>query len=137
MPEPTPSLGRTLEGRSILRDPQGGYETEKSATVGLDGRYYNVPTIFGGQHVPVPAAIARIRAAGMRDPDTGRELTGYLDEASAVAAARARSRSLEEDLRRAGLLSQQPGVDLWPRPPGLGGPPPTRQMLSDLLFPGR
>jgi hypothetical protein len=134
---PTPSLGQTREGRPILRDPQGGYETEKSATVELGGRFFNIPTIYGGQRVPVPEALARLRAANWRDPDTGRPLEPYPDQQTAVAAARARSGTLNEDLRRAGLLTQEPGVDLWSRPPGLGAPPGTRPTLSDLLFAGR
>jgi hypothetical protein len=134
---PTPSLGQTREGRPILRDPRGGYETEKSSTVELGGQFFNIPTIYGGQRVSVPEALARLRAAGWRDPDTGRPLTPYADQLTALAAARARSGALNEDLRRAGLLTQTPGVDLWARPPGLGAPPETRPTLSDLLFSDR
>ena len=88
------TVQRELGGRQIVQNPDGSVSTERTATVGLDGKYYNVPTLFDGKQVSPDEAAARISAAGMKDPETGRDLIGYDTVDAAVEAAKARSADL-------------------------------------------
>jgi hypothetical protein len=47
--------------RPKLSNPDGSFSTESTITVGIDGRYYNIPTIVNGQRVGQEAAIQAAR----------------------------------------------------------------------------
>ena len=59
---------------------------EESITVGIDGQFWNIPTVIDGRKVPDEEAIRRA-------VQSGRNLGVYKTLDEAVAAARARSHS--------------------------------------------
>jgi hypothetical protein len=89
-------VGRTPEGRIIYRNEDGSVSSERSVGIEMDGVFYNVPTIFGGQEVSVDEAVRMVRDAGMKDPETGLELKKYKTQKSADKAAIAKSNKLGE-----------------------------------------
>jgi hypothetical protein len=103
----TEVTGKTQEGRAIVKNPDGSVSTERSITVTdpriNNGQPTNIPSMFGGKEVSEEEAIARIAAAGGKDPETGRALPGFNSIEEAVAAAKARSHEL-------GGQTQQPTV---------------------------
>jgi hypothetical protein len=94
---------RTKEGRPIFRNKDGSFSTERTVTVEINGRWINVPTIFGGRELPAEQAIERLRQLGFVDPETGNALPTFSSKSEAIEAAKARSKSLGEELRRLGL----------------------------------
>ena len=84
-------------GRPLRENADGSVSSELSITVPdprSPGAWINIPSIYGGQEVPEEDAVARIGAAGYRDPETGREIQSYGTLTDAVSAAQARSDSL-------------------------------------------
>lgn len=70
-----------------IQNPDGSFSTERTITVGLDGKYYNVPTIVEGKQVSRDKAIKAYNPEGKPSYDT-------VDEA--VAAAKKRSEKIGE-----------------------------------------
>lgn len=81
--------------RQVLKNPDGSISTEETMTERVDGRFMNIPTIFGGQRM------APGQAMGMALQQMGQGAVfpnfGTLDEA--LDAARRRSEFLGQ-LRR-------------------------------------
>lgn len=72
-------------GRPEIQNPDGSVSTERTITVGSDGRQLNIPTIVGGKQLTPDAAIAATRAG--TNPIVG----DYGSPAEAVDAAVKRS----------------------------------------------
>lgn len=93
-----PTGEATEEGRLIYHNSEGGISSELSITIQdaeiNDGRWSNIPSIFGGQIVSDGEAIEQIRAAGGVDPETGQPVPGFDSRPAAEAAAGARSQEL-------------------------------------------
>ena len=84
-------------GRPRIENPDGTVSSELSITVPdprSPGHWINIPSMYEGREVPQADALARIGAAGYRDPETGREIQSYASMEEAEAAARARSAGL-------------------------------------------
>lgn len=89
-----PEAGATRPRR---QNPDGSVSSELSITVPdprTPGSWINIPSMYGGQEVPEEDAVARITAAGYRDPETGRDIQSYGSVDEAVSAAQARSNAL-------------------------------------------
>lgn len=99
-------LGRTQEGRLIKVNPEGGMSTEVTETIEVDGKFYNVPTLYEDGEVSAEESFNRIVEAGMTDPETGREIVGFDSEEAAIAAAEERTAALDADpnVERAGRI---------------------------------
>jgi len=110
------SLGKTKEGRPYIANPDGTYSTERTITIEdtriNNGKPTNIPTIYGGKSVSADEAIKIISDSKGIDPDTGRTLQGYDTIDEAVAAAKARSASIETP----GKADQTPATSLKPLP---------------------
>lgn len=103
LPPPSPDrpIGRTSEGRVIIRNRDGSVSTERTVTFGDDEQgYINVPTMFGGQQYDPREALGIILRNLNFDPDTGRYIKTHKTLKDAEDEARARTRSLGEELRR-------------------------------------
>ena len=101
----TEAVGRTPEGRLIIKNPDGSFSTERTATAKLpNGNWINVPTIFGGKAVSEDEAVEIIMMNGMKDPETGRKLPTYESMEEAVRDAQERSKSLDPTMRKLGLM---------------------------------
>lgn len=70
--------------RPILNNPDGSFSTERTITVEMDGRHYNIPTIVNGQQVTPDQAVQLFRAG--KNPAVG--VFGSAQEANAAAQAR-------------------------------------------------
>lgn len=85
-------------GRQVYTTPGGQNYSEKSITVTHPsingGQPTNIPSVYGGQVLSEPEAIARIAQAGGKDPETGRALPAFSTIPEAVNAAKARSAGL-------------------------------------------
>jgi hypothetical protein len=92
--------GRTPEGRTIVKNPDGTVSTEQTITVEMDGGFVNIPTMFRGKKFPDNEAIEIMRKNKMVDPDTGRKLSFYSKESDAIEAAKARSKGIYTGGRR-------------------------------------
>jgi len=81
-------IGKTKQGRPIIRNRDGGSSTELRVIVEVDGKQIVIPTIFDGKQVPINEAISRVVKAGMIDPETGRKINSFdtVDEARAEEA---------------------------------------------------
>ena len=90
-------IGRTSEGRRVVVNPNGGLSTEITETVGVDGGFVNIPTLYQGRPITHDEMLERIVEAGWTDPETGREVKVYATESEAVAAAQARTSALAND----------------------------------------
>jgi len=62
---------------------------EKSITVGVDGKFYNVPSIVNGKKVSTKAAVD----SAFKSKKMGR---GYATKDTAIAAAKKRSASFDK-----------------------------------------
>jgi hypothetical protein len=91
----TEIIGKTDEGRPIVKNPDGSVSTERTTTLQIDGKWTNIPTMYGGKEVSDEEAVAIIKKNGMVDPETGRKMPTFDSMQEAEAAARKRS---EEDL---------------------------------------
>lgn len=97
----------TKEGRPVIDNGDGSFSTEKTQTFQFDGKYYNVPTIYGGKQVSSDEAANIISANGFIDPDTGRKLTPYSSLDEAKKAAEERSKALDSEI----TAGSTPGFD--------------------------
>ena len=70
-------IGKTKQGRPIVKNIDGTSSTELRVIVEIDGEHMVIPTMFGGKQVSIDEAIDRIVEAGMKDPETGREIRGF------------------------------------------------------------
>jgi len=98
-------VGRLKNGRPIIRTADGGVSTHRTITEVIDGKWYNIPTMFGGKEVPPDQAIALVRQAGWKDPDTGETLTPYATQQEAEAADRVMHAGLNRELQQMGVTS--------------------------------
>ena len=80
--------GHPTTGRPMLPNADGSVSTEKTITVEMDGKHYNIPTIVNGQRLSNEEAVSAMRAG--RNQPVG--VFGSAEEAE--AAARQRSNSL-------------------------------------------
>lgn len=91
-------VGKTEEGKPVIRDVEGGVSSERTITVRHKdlhgGRWTNVPTIIGGKEVSEDEAVRRVIETGGTDPDTGKRLPSFQTREEAETAARARSRTI-------------------------------------------
>ena len=87
-------IGKTDEGRPIIQNPDGTISTERTMTEKINGKWMNIPSMFGGKEVSVDKAIEIIEKNNGRDPETGRKLPTYESLEEAEAAAKARSKEL-------------------------------------------
>ena len=90
----TETIGQTDEGRPMIANPDGTFSTERSITVEVDGKWYNIPSMYGGKEVSHDEAKRIAIENGMTDPETGRAFDPYASVDEAVAAAEARSSSI-------------------------------------------
>ena len=84
--------------RPRVQNDDGSQSSELSITVPdprAPGMWINIPSMFGGQQVSEDAALDVISRAGFADPETGREIQSFSSVEEAVAAAQARSDSLQ------------------------------------------
>ena len=100
----TDQVGVTPEGRPMMGNPDGSYSTERSITVDIDGQFYNIPSMYGGKEVSPEEAKRMAIENGLSDVETGREFTPYGTVDEAVAAAQARSDSIERPTSLAGYI---------------------------------
>lgn len=92
--EPTaPSLGggprpSDAQPNTVVRNPDGSFSREKTITVGIDNRFFNIPTLVNGRQLTGEQAIAEAEKVGVsRFPSFG-------TMAEAVAAASNRRRAI-------------------------------------------
>lgn len=91
----TEVVGRTPEGRPMIANSDGSYSTERSITVQTpDGRWVNIPSMFGGKQVSEDEAVSIMQRNGWKDPETGRPAQFFGSVREAEAAAQARSNSI-------------------------------------------
>lgn len=90
-------VGVTSEGRKVFKNADGSESSERSATMEVDGRFVNFPTIFGGKELKPEDAFKIVSDNGFRDPETGRRLEFFKTEEEAVRAAQIRSRGLKNE----------------------------------------
>ncbi len=74
--------------RPIINNKDGSYSTERSITVGMDGKFINIPTIIDGKEVTPDEAIEYARK-------TGKNLGVFDTEAAALKAAEARTKEID------------------------------------------
>lgn len=89
--------GRTTDGRPIVKNPDGSVSTERTMTVEVDGKHYNIPTMYGGKEVSPDEAFQIARQNNFTDKETGKAFTAYTSQQEAEAAAQARSAALASD----------------------------------------
>lgn len=87
-------IGTTDEGRPIVKNPDGSVSTERTTTVEIDGKWVNIPTMFGGKQVSDEEAVDIMTRNGMVDPETGRTMPTFDSREEAETAAKARSKEL-------------------------------------------
>jgi len=93
-------VGRTKEGRPLIRNNQGSVSSELSITVRDPRdpkRFINIPSIFEGRIVSELEALDIISNNGFKDPETGRGIESFSNLSKAVNSAKARSSSIETD----------------------------------------
>jgi len=98
----TEIIGKTDEGRLIVKNPDGSVSTERSITEQIDGKWMNIPSMYGGKEVSPDEAVDIIRKNKGVDPETGRVLPKFNSMQEALKEAERRSR---EDLGKYGDLS--------------------------------
>lgn len=96
-------VGKTKEGRPIVDNGDGTYSTEKTITVTIGGRHFNIPTMYGGREVNGDEAIEILRQNNWIDPDTGKRIESFDTAEQAERAARKRTEQLGDELRKLGL----------------------------------
>ncbi len=60
-----PEAART---KPRILNPDGTYSSERSITIGVDGRYINIPTIWNGKQLSQSEAIKRAMQSRIRYP---------------------------------------------------------------------
>lgn len=100
-------------GRPALQNPDGSYSTERTITVGADGKYYNIPSIVSGRQRTPDEAIALWRSGQNAAVDSA------ATEQEALARAQARSNQIG--------MARGPSANSW-----LNGynPGPTQEQES-------
>ena len=91
------------KSRPMIGNADGSFSTEKTITVEIDGKFFNIPTIVNGKEVSEDEAVSLFR-------DGKNQAVGsYNSIAEAEAAAEARSKKIgrerESEARRKGLIS--------------------------------
>ena len=98
-PLTTERVGTTDEGRIVYRNQDGSFSSERSVTVGADGKFYNIPTIFGGKEFLGDDAFRIIfHDNGGIDPETGKKIKAFNSEPEALKAAEERSKKMKINL---------------------------------------
>ena len=95
------TVGRTSEGRPLIRNTQGGVSSEYSITEQDPrdrSRFMNLPSIYGGEALSADEAVRRVVEAGYTDPETGRAIKSFASQEEAVAAAKQRSSAITQRL---------------------------------------
>lgn len=89
----TKRVGTTAEGRPIIENPDGSHSSERTVTIEVDGKYVNIPTMFGGKQVSEDEATRIMSRNKWADPETGRGMRFFdsLDEALDAAGERSQS----------------------------------------------
>jgi len=100
-------------GRPAIQNPDGSFSTERTITVGVDGRFLNIPTIVDGRQRTPSEAISLYRAG--QNPAVDSAFT----EADALTLATARSAQIgasrSQDARTA--IASPSGATTPPQPP--------------------
>lgn len=91
--------------RPKIDNKDGSFSTEKTITVGMDGRQYNIPTIWNGQQVSSDQAVQNARQAMQR----GEKFPSFSTIPEAEQAARARSTEIGN------VRSNQPAMPADPQ----------------------
>ena len=95
-------IGRTDEGRPIVRNVDGSVSTERTITITDEringGMPTNIPTMYGGKIVDDEMATDIIAKNKGVDPDTGRRLRSFNSISEAETAAAARSKELGKQI---------------------------------------
>ena len=102
----TKIIGKTIEGRPVVLNPDNSISTERTVTMEVDGRFFSIPTLFGGKAVDPETALGIILKNKFVDPETGKVIEGFSSEAEAIAAAELRSRSIKFDEQTMKILKQ-------------------------------
>ena len=76
--------------RPMIDNNDGSFSTERTITVGMDGRHYNIPTIWDGKEVSEDEAISKARAA----IKNGKVFPNFSTLQQALLEARARSEEI-------------------------------------------
>jgi hypothetical protein len=69
-----------------VKNPDGSYSSERTISVGIDGRHYNIPTMIKGKQLSTQQAIDSAKKVGIRRFPNFRTP----EEASSAAAERSR-----------------------------------------------
>lgn len=86
------SNAHPLTGKPIVQNSDGSVSTERTITVGIDDKFYNIPTIVNGKQVDNPTAVSMYKAG--LNPAVG----SFDTMGEAETAAKARSKHLGETL---------------------------------------
>jgi hypothetical protein len=85
-PQAAAAAGAPIDrGRPAIANPDGSISTERTITIGADGRFFNIPTIVGGRQLSEDQAIKEWR--GGRNKAVGE----FATQAEAEQGAKARS----------------------------------------------
>ncbi|WP_417733128.1 hypothetical protein [Rosistilla oblonga] len=100
-------VGKTDEGRPIVRNSDGSVSTERTATV-IDpringGKPTNIPTMYGGKQLSEDQAADIIASTNGVDPETGRVMAGFDSIKAAEKEAMARSKALGDKIDKMDL----------------------------------
>ncbi len=85
---------KTPEGRDVYVNQYGEFVTERTITIGMDGGFVNIPTVYNGKFLSEDEAIKKAIDANMTDPVTGRKLEFFDNVDSAVKSAEKRSSNI-------------------------------------------
>lgn len=81
----TEIIGKTSQGKPVVKNPDGSVSTHRMATVGVDSGAMNLPTMYGGKRYSVQEAFKIAQKNKFVDPDTGERLQVHKSEAAARA----------------------------------------------------
>ena len=87
-------IGTTSEGRPQVANDDASMSTERTITIDIGGKWYNIPTMYGGKIVPDDRAREIAISNGLVDPETGRAFNAFPTVDDAVSAAQQRSNGL-------------------------------------------
>ncbi len=83
-----------FRGKPILSNPDGSISTERTITIGADGKFFNIPTIVRGEDVGPKRAVELFRKK------KNKPVGVFGTQAEAEKAARARSISIGDAFSR-------------------------------------